>query len=331
MKSNKKFIFVVLTYNHSEYILEHLESIKFLILNYGTGYDFKLVIADDGSRDRTVELIKLWINGNSQLFVEIVIEGDGKNRGTCKSFTNTWKHVDSEYFKVTAGDDVYSFENLIAQADSLSQNDFVSGVPLLLIGGQIKKSAFLIFNIFATDVIYSRLPNFIDRLEGISVINTPSLFYNIKFLKNADVLNFINLCKVTEDFPMLVKIAEIYKCLSFNQTDKVFVYYRRTPGSTFLIRGTDFDSDKLKVFKHMLANEKSSLKKILLRNRIACYQSKNPITKKMRNLNYYIYLFRVLKNLPKILSKFFQFNSYEDRHKIHYSIIQTEALKYLNK
>ena len=247
MKKNKKFTFGVITYNHSNYIVEHLESIKFLIKNYGEDYSFKLVVADDGSRDNTVELINSWLSANEGLFENQVIMGDGKNRGTCVNYTNIWPHIDSELFKITAGDDVYSYLNIIEEANKLLGNDFISGVPLLLIDGVLSKSNSTVFNLVATDKIYKK-KKFLSRLRQISLINTPSLIYNLKFVKDVSLYEFIRTFKVTEDFPMMLKIATSYSNVKFIQSNNVYIYYRRTAGSIYLVRAVDYDNDKLKVF-----------------------------------------------------------------------------------
>ena len=43
----KEFTFCVLAYNHSQFILDHLESIKFQVLNYGKNIECSLIINDE--------------------------------------------------------------------------------------------------------------------------------------------------------------------------------------------------------------------------------------------------------------------------------------------
>ena len=57
----RDFTFIVITYNHEEFILEHLESIKFLINHYGHGINFTISVADDASKDNTLLTFKLFV------------------------------------------------------------------------------------------------------------------------------------------------------------------------------------------------------------------------------------------------------------------------------
>ena len=102
----------MLSYNHENYILEHLESIKFQIKNFGAKYSIDLIIADDGSKDNSVYLAKLWISKNRFLFRSVSFTGKSINVGTCINYTNTWKKIKTTSFKITASDDVYSKENI---------------------------------------------------------------------------------------------------------------------------------------------------------------------------------------------------------------------------
>lgn len=67
-----EFTFCVLSYNHEKYILETLESIKFLVKNYGGKLKINLIIGDDCSDDNTAAIIDFWLQKNRVLFYKIV-------------------------------------------------------------------------------------------------------------------------------------------------------------------------------------------------------------------------------------------------------------------
>ena len=326
--SVNNFSFVVLTYNHEKYVIEHLESIKFLIEEFGAGIDFQVIIADDGSRDETVLLAEYWLSKNRDLFFDVLVLSERGNKGTCHNFTKFWPHVKTDYFKVTAGDDVYSCENMFHDFENVDQFDIVAGMPLTLVDGVISKSGFSVFNIVATNAIY-RDSDYIERLRGIGFSNTPSMSYPVRLLGNEDVRDFVRSFSVTEDYPLHVRMAEVFRPLRFHQIDRVFVYYRRTEGSTYLIRRDDFNEDKARVFEYLTAGETRSWRKLLLRNRLFCYKLDGRFVRRVVNLSYYLYLLKVALNLPGILRSYSRFKVDVRRHQQHFDEVERRAAKVL--
>ncbi len=49
MVATNSFTFLTVAYNHEKFILEHLESIRYLMNNYGDGIDVSIIINDDCS------------------------------------------------------------------------------------------------------------------------------------------------------------------------------------------------------------------------------------------------------------------------------------------
>ncbi|MGL5485106.1 MAG: glycosyltransferase [Shewanella sp.] len=320
------FTFASLVYNHSDYIIEHLESIKYQIEKYANGAKVKLVISDDGSTDSSLEKINAWLLHNDSLFYKSIIIGDGVNKGVGYSFTSIWEHIEEEPFKILAGDDVYSYENIFEEAKLLNQFDFVTGLPLLLVNGVIKKSNPLIFNMLATQYIYQK-KSFFSKIKNISVIHTPSLIYKNCFIHNPNTLEFIRSFLVTEDFPMMAKLSSIYKMIDFKTVGKVYVYYRRTSGSIYLVDNDRYNYDKEKVFDYLEELDDRWIGRFLLRNRKFCYR-KGGMWGKMLNINYYLYAFRVMLYFPKIISAFFSLQIDDKRHAAHYAMLVSRAKEF---
>ena len=316
----RDFTFVVLTYNHEKFILEHLESIKFLINNYGQKIRFEIIIADDASRDSTVAIANNWLKVNSNLFANIIILSDGINKGTCKNFTSAIKRITSLHCKVTAGDDIYSYENLFEAYRNIEEYHLTSGVPLNLIGNTIQSSQFDLFNLIATDCIYQSI-DYSQRLKFISFFNAPNFLHNTNVLKNQKIAEFVNQFAVTEDYPFLIKAAEVYKPLRFKLHFKTYVYYRRTSNSTYLIRNDVFTKDKISLFTYLINEETNFFEKIILRNRRFCFTLKNRYLKKIFNMGLYIYSVLVLFNLFRIYHLFSKNNQSTLAHQAHYDLI----------
>lgn len=324
MNSVNNFTFITLTYNHARFILEHLESIKYLMESYGNGIDVDIIIADDASQDDTVKICKSWCNKNSHLFKKITVLSDGVNRGTCKNLIAALKCLATDYCKLTAGDDIYSYENLFLECKKLDGNHILSGLPLNLINATLMSTRFDLFNLFATNIIYKKT-QYLKRLKKINFFNSPSIVYAVPALLNRDITDFVTQFSVTEDYPLQIRMAELFSPLKFVQIDKIFVYYRRTMNSTYIIKNAAFNQDKSDTFNYLIKSEKSIFGKLLLRNRLYCFGLKSKYLKRILNLNIYLYGFDILKNIFQILDKVKKFDTQLDKHQSHYDLILSRS------
>lgn len=324
MSSIKNFTFIALTYNHSRFILEHLESIKYIIQTFGRKIDVDIIVADDASKDNTVELSNSWLDKNACLFRKVTVLSDGINRGTCKNLALALNIFATDYCKITGGDDVFSCENLFAEVEKIDGNDILSGFPLNLIGTTLSPTQFDLFNLIATNIIYQHSP-YEDRLKKINFFNSPNIVYSVSALKNKEVLSFVERYSVTEDYPMQIKMADLYRPLKFIQIEKVLVYYRRTAGSTYLTKNSVFSADKLAIFDYLVQSEIPFVGRLLLINRAFCFKLKNRYLKMILNINVYLYGFSILLNILNIVKRFRAFNPQLMKHQAHYSLIASKA------
>jgi hypothetical protein len=323
---NNDFVFVTLTFNHEKYIIEHLESIKYQVENFGQNISSKIVISDDCSSDNTMSLIKKWCNFNRQLFNEIILIENVKNLGTCENFINTWKEIDTEYFKITAGDDLYSFENIFEMSKAILNYDIASYIPLYLNDGLIEYNGFAVNGSISSNIIYK---SFFNRIRSVNVINAPSLFYSSKILSENSIIEFVKKFKLTEDLPLQLKMAEVYSPLKFIQKNKIIIYYRRTTNSTYLIKNKIFTEDKNKIFNYLIDTEKKWFNKLLVQNRVFCFNLNSKYLKNILNLNYYIYGILYLINFFKIHREVKNLKVDITKHKMHFNFIQKRANDYL--
>ncbi len=318
------FTFVVITYNHEEYVLEHLESIAHQIRQYGQGRKFQLIIADDASKDQTLALVTHWLERHGGLFADVQIHTQATNQGTCHNYTKVWPYVSGEKCKLTAGDDVYSGENLLAEWARLEGHDVSSGYPLNLIDGHLSWPRFFNANMVASNRIYAKT-DFMKRLLGVSFLHTPSIMFSTKVLKDDIVRDFVREFSVTEDYPMHVKMAERFSPLSFAQSPLIHIYYRRTSGSTYLVRSAAFDRDKLAVFTYLRDNVASGIERLLMSNRMFCYRLKSRWLRRLLNLNYLVYAVKALCRAPMIAADLLRLAPDLEKHKHHYEILRARA------
>lgn len=318
------FTFLALAYNHEKYIIEHLESIKYLVESYGSSINCKLIINDDCSKDRTVELIDEWLNQNPSLFHAVVKLYNKDNFGTCASVINMLAHVDTPYLKLTACDDVYSFENIFESMVLEDGVAILSGYPLALIGGELSLDKKDIYSIAASDVIYTNRP-LIDRFKYLSNNNAPNIFYNHKYLTDERVLSFLKNFDVVEDWPIQIAIAENFPSAKYKQVDKVFVYYRRTLNSTYLVAGNRFYEDKCKAYNYLICKESNILYKYILKSRLLCFNLNNPHFNKILNIAFYKFVLSVIFKFLKINALQKKLDLKLVKHQVHYDFIRGKA------
>jgi len=318
------FTFLALAYNHEKYIIEHLESIKYLVESYGSSINCKLIINDDCSKDRTVELIDEWLNQNPSLFHAVVKLYNKDNFGTCASVINMLAHVDTPYLKLTACDDVYSFENIFESMVFEDGVAILSGYPLALIGGELSLDKKDIYSIAASDVIYTNRP-LIDRFKYLSNNNAPNIFYNHKYLTDERVLSFLKNFDVVEDWPIQIAIAENFPSAKYKQVDKVFVYYRRTLNSTYLVAGNRFYEDKCKAYNYLICKESNILYKYILKSRLLCFNLNNPHFNKILNIAFYKFVLSVIFKFLKINALQKKLDLKLVKHQVHYDFIREKA------
>lgn len=318
------FTFVVITYNHEAYVLEHLESIAHQIREHGQGSTFQLIIADDASKDRTLDLARHWLGQHEGLFVDVQIYTQATNQGTCHNYTKVWPQVRGELCKLTAGDDVYSCENLLSEWRRLRGFDMSSGYPLNLIDGHLSWPAFFNLNMVASNRIYGR-GDYMKRLLGISFSHTPSLMFSTRVLRDDVIRDFVRRFAVTEDYPMHVKMAERFAPLSFAQSPLVHIYYRRTAGSTYLVRSASFDQDKLAIFTYLRDHVAKGVERVLMRNRMFCYRLRSRWARRLLNLNYVVYAARLALNGLGVWRDYSQLKPELEKHRRHYQTLRSRA------
>ena len=219
----KEFTFGVLSFNHESYIIEHLESIKYLIERHGSDIFVDLVINDDCSRDKTTILIDKWLGFNSHFFRNVNKIFNNKNIGTCQSFLNIVRNTKTDALKITAGDDVYSCENLFEYGVLPEDVSILSGIPLNIIDGEIIKNNRELLGVYLSREIYKD-KNYLDRFKGLSNNNAPNIFYNKSNLTSLKFESFIvfllQICKKTT--AEIINRKHVMKCLKhdFQTEDK---------------------------------------------------------------------------------------------------------------
>lgn len=108
---------LVITYNSAPYIRETLESI------YDQSYgEIELVISDDASTDKTVEICKDWISGKADRFSRVHIVSSPVNIGIPANCNVGVANCYGEWVKLIAGDDLLVADCVASNLDFIATN-----------------------------------------------------------------------------------------------------------------------------------------------------------------------------------------------------------------
>lgn len=112
------------TYNGEKYLLNQLQSIQ-----KQTAKNFHIYIRDDGSTDRTTEIIEKFCENN----VNCSVLQSGRNLGAANSFMELLKLVDEEYYMFCDQDDIWLKNKIKNSLDYLLLKEKgKKGVPVLI-------------------------------------------------------------------------------------------------------------------------------------------------------------------------------------------------------
>ena len=294
------FTFVVLIYNHHEYVIDHLESIRYLIRNYGESLDIDIVLTDDFSSDSSCYLVDSWISKYKYLFRSVEFIKNDHNLGTCKSLYNALSHVNTSSIKITAADDVYSYENIFDYCPFPENAAFVTGSTLTLTNHNISFHWRFSFFELISFFVYQNRP-LLDRFRFSSVTNAPSLLYNPECLLVNSILNTLLDYDLVEDWPLQIAISELFHSKTFLYDSRTFVYYRRTPGSAFLISPKRVLGDNLKIYDQLISSARNFLSYVRLCSRRRSYVSSNFSIYSLLNVDLLCFCVDTLLHAPKLV------------------------------
>lgn len=103
MNSNKAPLvsIIVITYNSEKFVLDTLESAK-----SQTYQNIELIISDDGSSDKTINICNKWLEENKRRFICTKLITTDKNSGIAANLNRGVSVSNGEWFKLVAGDDI---------------------------------------------------------------------------------------------------------------------------------------------------------------------------------------------------------------------------------
>lgn len=284
--------FGVVTYNQEQYILEHLESLKYQIETYGQTEKIQLVIADDGSQDSTLHLVSCWLKKNDALFDKVDIVCDGQNHGTCENVARMYEHIYGDRFITLAGDDLYSYENIFELFELLDDFDIVCGLSYSF-NDQI-------------GILLEEQENYSERLRRafykpymmrcLSImqcpVEGPGSVFKTSYL-NSEMLNIMRRFYLIDDQPRIYYMYKYHKIKKY-YVNKAYVLYRIHKNSVSHSNkassiGKLRETDEKKLCQFYIQNEHNPFYKFIAWIRLQSLQGHN----KWRYVNPLIYILKL--------------------------------------
>lgn len=111
---------IALCYNHAQYVVECLESIR-----KQTYQSIELLIIDDCSKDNSIEVIKEWI---AKHHVNCTFIPHAVNLGICKTLNEALSHIKGKFVAITSTDDVWLEDKLEQQIKVFQNSSPTTGI-----------------------------------------------------------------------------------------------------------------------------------------------------------------------------------------------------------
>lgn len=222
----REFSFLTITFNHSKYIVEHLESIKEIVLTFGQNVMVDFIVADDCSSDNTVMIINEWLKDNKALFRNITIIDRKENVGTVRNICDAVSYVNTEDFKLLAGDDRYTNFNIFDLYDGMDGKVVIS--PIKIFGENREKEYQIVVNQQVLINCYER-GKMKQLLKVDNFIASPGMFIPGRYLRDKELWQSLYEFKIIEDYPMVRYLMDVVH-VEFVFVNRKYIEYRVDAG-----------------------------------------------------------------------------------------------------
>jgi len=249
MKNNPLVSVIIPAYNHEMYIEEALQS----VINQ-TYKNIEFIVIDDGSTDRTAEIIEKFIKNNQDENIQFIRK---QNEGICKTMNRGLAMATGDYVAFLASDDKWIENKLEAQIDFMENNKNIGLV--------CSDAYFTKFN-QDTNLKWSNYKAGMDQYfkKGIQncnmheVLLARPLLCAVTVMLRREIFNEVDYFDEQlpgEDTDMWLRVARQYPIGYINQP---LVYYR--------MHGTNVSNNNLKLIRGFLAIMRKHFREEPLRN-----------------------------------------------------------------
>lgn len=300
---------IVITYNSEEYIIQTLESIK-----KQTYKHIELIISDDNSTDKTLDLCSNWKKKNYDHFYNFKIIKSARNTGIAANCNRGFFESNGNWIKFLAGDDLLfpdAIEKYIVYAISNVECEIVHAKQVRIVHSDNK------FNYYKSEDFPITLNENISPNNQFkilcfsSTVKAPTVFIKRNlFLKYNCFDENIKLC---EDWPFWLKITQLG--VKFHFINDELVYYRIHNKSVY-------SSNENKYFIHPFLIEEHKIYSIYIRPNINFFQ------KVIFDYHYSLKLFFLkFNNFNFYYIKYILFNTLDLAYMLYFKLITKRIFK----
>jgi glycosyltransferase involved in cell wall biosynthesis len=238
---------VVLTYNHELYIAKALDS----ILSQEVDFELQIIVADDGSQDRTLSIVDAFAAEYPDKFLVLKKE---TNQGVKNNVFTCIERISGEYIAILDGDD-YWVDNhkLKKQVEFLIENQDFNGVFHDAQIIHIDEAQKVLFN---KKKYYSQSYVFNEVIFPSDLISREMILPSSSALLRGSSLKLINKSLIVDNYSILWKLTcfSIKKSKFYFINEPMSVYHNHSKGIS-KSDNEQFHLSQIKFLKSLLKDD----------------------------------------------------------------------------
>ncbi len=303
---------VIVTYNQENTILQMLESVKYQMDCYQGKAMVQLIVADDGSKDRTQEYIDRWLKENGSLFVEVDKLFSAVNRGTCKIVAEAYRQIKGKHVLSVSGDDLFMNTDVLKRICEVRDNEIVACPPLKFRNRSLVAEREL-YSDHMRAAFWKEKDIFRRFKFSCPVINGG--MFGVRFY-DKEFYSFSEQFSLLDDWTRYFKALEKMKDFIYRYSDEPVLLYRLSNGQVTNKQNTHSQTilrqDVRKICAYILKSEKNPFTRMRIRMQRLAETAPNRY-KLIRYLNpeayweYFIYRVIYKKKIDAMVDNLFQY------------------------
>ena len=194
---------VVVTYNSARYVEQTLDSV--LAQTYRG--PIELIVSDDGSTDNTLKVCNEWIALYGNSFTRAEVIKTPHNLGICGNYNFALAHINGEWVKFIAGDDMLAPDCVDVFVDATRQSDdkfWVSGTLCSNEDGDIGPR-YLMGDDLDSEDVETQAKVLAEKSPSKPLIEGPAIFVHVATLRGLGGMDMSY--PMLEDFPAAFRFA----------------------------------------------------------------------------------------------------------------------------